>query len=157
MKFAILLALAALVSCGGGSDPMPIAQCNGAPKAAVVYVGESPPAQFAEIPNACVYTTDAAGLEATVARAKGDASVPRVYVISNGTTAALDYMATSPGSVNIASVWFTPPWRGDLAGALVSIYANGGACPVTSNHEGPVVCLPAQVFDLQAAIVQLQL
>lgn len=157
MKYVILIALAAIVSCGGGTDLAAVAQCNGTPQAAVVYVGGDVPAQLAAIPDACVYSTSEADLDATVLRAKVDTQQLRVYMIGNATAAPLDYMAAHPGSVSIASLWFAPAWSGDLGGSLVSIYANGGVCPVTSNHEGPVTCLPAQALDLQAAVTQLHL
>lgn len=152
----ILVIAMALSACGGG-DPTFIAQCNGAPKAAVLYVGAGAPTPLAAIPDACVYSTDDDGIAAAVQDAKANAHVQAVYMIGNGTSAPLDYMATHPGNVIVASLWLTPVWSGDLRASLVSIYANGDACPTTSNHEGPVICLPALAFDPLAAIAQLQL
>lgn len=160
-RLAPLLALlpigiaASLFACGSGTPD--IAQCNGTPKAAVVYVGNGEPRELLLLANACVYTTDNAGFAATVDRAKAEASAPRVYVIANRTVEPLDYMAAHPGNVDTLSLWHTRAWTGDLRGSIASIIANGGACPAPLNHHGPVVCQFAAGFDINAAIGQLHL
>lgn len=152
------IALAILVSCGGGTTT-PLAQCNGTPKAAIVYVGDDVPAALAAVPDACVYTTaPGAGVDAVVDRALSESGKPRVYMIGRSNAGPLDFMAARPGYVDTASLWFAPAWSGDLRGSLVAIIANGGHCPVAVNHYGPVQCLPAvSGFDLATAIDQLRL
>lgn len=157
LTLAIAVIAATLAACGGGGDAAPIAQCNGTPRAAVIYVGDNVPGALAGLGNACVYSTDAAGLETAVLRGMDAVQSPRVYLIGNGTTAPLDYMAAHPGHVNDASLWMTPPWTGDLGGSIVIIYANGGACPVTTNHKGPTNCADAAGFDFDTAVRQLTL
>lgn len=164
MKTTLCFLLALLLCACGGGEPAPIAQCNGAPKAAVVYVGPNPPVALAGVPDACVYTTDAATvaqLEPVVADAVAAAHVPRVYFVAEGNALPLDYLHAHPGSVDIASVWFAPPWSGSTGHSLASIYLNGGECESTAAgiraQFEPALCAPAASFDAQVAIGQLSL
>jgi hypothetical protein len=157
LSMAILTA--AMAGCGGGSPTPPIAQCSGAPKVAVVYVGPGVPAELAVIGNACVYSTeDPAALSAVVDKALAAAGVPRVYMIANGNAAPLDLMVARPGIAAGVSLWFAPAWTGDVDGALATVYAHGKNRPLTTNHEGPVVWDPAaSTFSAAEAIVDLHL
>jgi hypothetical protein len=100
----------ALASCGG-DDPPDIAQCNGTPRAAVVYVGNASFPELAGIPNACVYSTRTsklAELDPLVDRALKEADRPRVYFIGAYTDLPLRFRAHRPGISESTSLWFAP-------------------------------------------------
>lgn len=134
MKRIIMITLAALLAaCGGGepaAGPAPIAQCNGTPKAAVVYVGAQAFPELAAVRNACVYSVDAvsvAEVKAEADRAHAESGRLRAYFIATGPGAAwvIGYMNANPGYTDVASLWFAPLTKAEnLHGSLVGIALN---------------------------------
>jgi hypothetical protein len=130
MKHLIAFALvAALAACGGADPAAPIAQCNGTPRAAVVYVGSAPFPELAAVPNACVYSTQAstiAELDGVVDQALSVAHQPRVYLIGAYTDLPLRWRAARPGIAEITSLWFAPASASGagIDGSVATIYIN---------------------------------
>jgi hypothetical protein len=109
-SLALAAVIAGLVSCGG-AEPPDIAQCNGTPRAAVVFVGNAPFPELAGIPDACVYSTRAtttSALDPVVDRALKAANRPRVYFIGAYSELPLRWRASRPGIAETTSLWFTP-------------------------------------------------
>jgi hypothetical protein len=174
-KYIILAAVAALSACGGDSEP-PIAQCNGTPHAAIVYVGAAPFPELAGIPDACVYGTEAKSvtdLDKIVDRALKESSQIRVYFIGAYTALPLTWRAARPGIADTTSLWFVPDGSSaaGIVGSITTVYVNDTAdgareCNVIATQllaqESPGQCriwdeggfTPAQ---RAAAIAQLQL
>lgn len=128
---ALAAAIAGLVSCGG-AEPPDIAQCNGTPRAAVVFVGNAPFPELAGIPDACVYSTRAtttAVLDPVVDRALKAANRPRVYFIGVYTELPLRWRALRPGVAETTSLWFTPDsaTASGIAGNITPILLNDTA------------------------------
>jgi hypothetical protein len=135
MKLATIAALAiALTACGGGGDDtVPLDQCNGTPKSAIVYAGPGPFPELAATPNACVFTTadtTVEGLRAVVMQAKASTARPWVSLIGVGDSPALAFMAAYPGHVDMASLWHLDSLASTdtskLRNSLASIYLNAG-------------------------------
>lgn len=177
-RFITAIALAmSLAACGGAANPAaPIAQCNGTPRAAVVYVGQPAFPELAGVPDACVYSTQAqtvAELDGVVDQALTVANRPRVYLIGAYTDLPLRWRASRPGIGEITSLWFVPDGaKADgIVDSLASVYVNdtaGGAhecnalaAQLIAQHT-PAVC---QLWDSggftaderAAAIAQLHL
>jgi hypothetical protein len=186
-NIAVLASSLFLAACGGGTDtaeqtkafaslgqtaatePAPIAKCNGTPKVAVVYVGQAVDfPDLAALPNACVYTTQAATVAefaAVMEQARNASGVMRPYIISYGTLLPLAYRDAFPGISEVTSMWNVPATQQvpEQHGSIVSVYLNGGdgcesiAAAIVAQHT-PSVCSMAAVTDWQAAaIAQLQL
>jgi hypothetical protein len=124
---AILFALVLAACGGGGTEEEPaavapiaeqlipqaavVAQCNGAPRVAVVYAGSAEFPALATLADACVLSTatsDPAELNAAIDQARAAAGTPRAYLIASneGTTTALQAMSARPGYVEMSSFWY---------------------------------------------------
>lgn len=129
---ACLFAALALTACGGDEQTdAPIAQCNGTPKAAIVYVGTAPFPELRTLPNACVYSTAAQTvpeLAAVVDTARAAAGTPRAYLVGAYTALPLAYRAANPGKGDITSLWFTPATSvpGTIPDSIAFVYLNTG-------------------------------
>lgn len=154
MKKLLFIAIAFVLTACGGGDPdslaplsvaaasspstaaapaisVPIAQCNGTPKAAIVYAGTVGFPELATVHDACVYTTPAAtlsDLSTVVRQATNAAGVLRVSLIGSGdgATQALAWMNANPGASDVASFWFMP-FTTDAPGlfhSIVSVHLN---------------------------------
>lgn len=134
MKFLFAIILAGLTACGGNPDPAPVevpqnfAQCEGNPKSAIVFVGDSVFPELKELRNTCVYglpNPTLTTLAATVETAKAAAGVKQVYMVSYGTALPLTYMEVFPGHLHLLSMWNAQPEKvGSLHGSIATVFLN---------------------------------
>lgn len=162
-----IVAAATLQACGGDSSPapIPVAQCNGTPRAAVVYAGADPFPTLSAVPNAC--TIVAAGdIGAALDAVRQAAGLPRAHVVAVGDRASqvLDLVGQRPGDFDTLTLWLMSHDAGAvrMAGRVSTTYLNGGptceAVAAAVRAQGtPGVCAPAAAFDGAVALRQLGL